>query len=427
MGKPLFEITVILLLTVANGLFAASELALVSVKKSRLEQLAQGGRGGAKAALKLAQNPGAMLATVQVGITLIGVINSIYAGENLVKYIEPSLEPLLGSAAGPVSYVLVVLLVTLLSLIVGELAPKRLALRNPENLAITVTPLMSALSVIAHPLVWLLERSTNALLFVFGVRGESQEHVTEEDVKALVEQAEESGSLEAVETQLIARVLRFNDRRAREIMTPRIELVLLDLRKPTRELLEFAERQQHSRYPAFRDDPDDIAGVLHLNDLLEVALHPEVTLVSKLRKPLYLPENVWANDALTAFHERRHTEALLVDEFGVVSGMVTANDLLSELVGVFGSDAPIDERLVQREDGSYLVDGGFAMHDLRARLTIPLVGDEDFTTLAGYVLHHVAHIPSVGEVFKVSTWRFEVVDMDGNRVDRILISPPAAP
>ncbi|PYE48689.1 hemolysin family protein [Deinococcus yavapaiensis] len=424
MDSPLFVIAVIVVLTLANGLFASSELALVSARRSRLEGLAEEGNRAAKLALDLSERPGALLATVQVGITLIGTINSIFAGENLVRFIEPGLRPYFGSATGTVSYVLIVLLVTFVSLVLGELAPKRLALRDPEGLAMRVAPLMALLEAVTRPIVWVLDRTATLLLRLVGVRGERQQDVTEEDVRALVEQATESGSLEAGESELIERVLRFNDRRVREVMTPRVELVMLDLDQPVPSLLENALHLGHSRYPVYTNGPDNIVGLLRRDDLLAVALDPNLPVASAMREPLYVPESAWANDVLMQLNESKQYEALVVDEYGDLAGMVTANDLISELVGVFGDEREEAEMLVRRPDGSFLADGALAMHDLREILALPAGDEEAFTTLAGYVLSHTGSIPNVGERIEVDGWTLEVVDLDGRRIDRLLIVPP---
>ncbi|WP_027481814.1 hemolysin family protein [Deinococcus pimensis] len=424
MGTIGLEIAVILVLTLANGLFAASELALVSARRSRLEGLAEGGNGRARLALSLAERPGTLLSTVQVGITLITIVNSIFAGERLVRYLEPPLRPALGAYAGTVAYVLVVLIVTFVSLVLGELAPKRMALRDPEGLALTVAPLMRFLEVVARPVVWLLERTSSGLLWLVGVRGERQDVVTEEDVRALVEQATESGSLESEESALIERVLRFTDRRVREVMTPRVELVMLDVARPVPAVLEDALRFGHTRYPIHEGNPERVTGLVRRDDLLALALDPNLPLADVVHEPLYVPENAWAQDVLTQLNQRRLYEALVVDEYGDIAGLVTANDLISELVGVFGDGQEEDQSIVRREDGSWLVDGGVAMHDLREVLDLPEQEEEEFTTLAGYVLARTGAIPVVGERVEVDGWTLEVMDLDGLRVDRLLVIPP---
>lgn len=421
---PLLEVGIILALMLANGVFAASEIALVSVRKTRLEASAAAGSRRARQALDLAERPGTFLATVQIGITLIGTVASIFAGESLVGYIEPALAPLLGSAATGVSYVLVVVVITFFSLVLGELAPKRIALRNPEALATRVAPLMTLLSRVASALVWLLERTTDLLLRLFGIRGEPPEHVTEEDVRALVGQATSGGSLEQQEGILIDRVLRFNDRRVREIMTPRLELRMLDLAQDRQAVLRAAVTGGLPRYPAHRANPENVVGVVHRDDLLEVALDQDVQLEAKLRRPLFVPENAWAHDVLMQLHDRKHEEALVVDEHGSLAGMVTADELVSELVGVFGDDEAEADRLKRREDGSYLVDGSLAVHDLREVLRLPEGEDEGFSTVAGFVIEHLGRLPATGDLVEVENWRLEVVDMDGNRVDKVLVVPP---
>lgn len=412
------------MLLLINGLFSASELALVSARKSRLEALAERGNAGAGRALALAEQPGTLLATVQIGVTLVTIVTGLFGGQSFTRYLTPTLQPLLGAAAPTVSYVLVVLVITFFSLVIGELAPKRFALREPERLAVRVAPLMGLLARLARPVVWLLDRSTSALLGVFGVRGERQDHVTEEDVRALVEQATESGSLEEGESELIERVLRFTDRRVREVMTPRVELVMLDFSKPTPSVLRDALKFGHARYPVYRGDPQQVVGLVRREDLLAVALKPDFPLENAVRAPMFVPESAWANDVLAALHARKQYEALVVDEYGDLVGLVTANDLISELVGVFGDEAEEAEMLVRREDGSYLVDAGIAMHDLREVLALPREEEEEFSTLAGYVLARTGSIPSVGERLAVDGWALEVVDLDGRRIDRVLIEPP---
>jgi putative hemolysin len=418
------EIAVIVLLTLANGLFAASELALVSARRSRLESMADAGNGRARLALSLAERPGTLLSTVQVGITLITIVNSIFAGERLVRYLEPPLRPALGGYSGTVAYVLVVLIVTFVSLVLGELAPKRLALRDPERLAVAVAPLMRLLEVLARPVVWVLDRASAGLLRLVGVRGERQDVVTEEDVRALVEQATESGSLESEESALIERVLRFTDRRVREVMTPRVELVMLDVSRSVPAVLEDALRLGHTRYPVYEGNAERVTGLVRRDELLAVALDPNLPLSSVLHEPLYVPENAWAQDVLAQLNQRRQYEALVVNEYGDIAGLVTANDLISELVGVFGDERQDADMIVRREDGSYLVDGAVAMHDLREVLNLPEQEEEEFTTLAGYVLAMTGTIPVVGERMEVDGWSLEVVDLDGRRVDRLLVTPP---
>lgn len=414
----------VLALLLISGLLSASELAVTSARRSRLETLADQGKRAAAIALALSQQPGALLVTVRLGVTLLTIVNAIFAAQHFTRYLTPALEGRFGLAAPTVGSVVVVLVLLLLSLVIAELAPKRLALRDPEMLALRVAPLMHLLLVLTRPLVWALDRTTTGLLSLLGVKGERQDVVTEEDVRAMVEQATESGSLEAEESELIERVLRFTDRRVRDVMTPRVELVLLDVARPVPEVLADSLRLGHTRYPVYQGNAEEVIGLVRRDDLLAVALDSQLPLREVVRSPLFVPEGAWANDVLAQLHRRTQYEALVVDEYGDLVGMVTANDLISELIGVFGDEAEEAGMLVRRGDGSYLVDASIAMHDLREVLNLPKSEDEEFTTLAGYVLSHSGSIPNVGERLEVEGWTLEVVDLDGRRIDRVLIELP---
>ncbi|TDE85193.1 hemolysin family protein [Deinococcus sp. S9] len=421
MGNPWLEFGILILLLIINGFFSGSELGVVSAKRSRLEAAAARGSRGAAAAVRLTEQPGAFLATVQIGITLIGTISAVFAGGSLTGYLEPLLRPLFGAAAGSAANVAVVLLVTFLSLVLGELAPKGIALRNPEALAARVAPFFTVLSRVARPLVWLLDRTASGLLWLLGMRGAAQEVVTEEDVRAVVLQAAESGSLEETESERIASVLRFNDRRVRDLMTPRTEAVTLDLDAPIEKLVETVLENEHDRY-AVRDGRGDVVGQVAVTDVLR-ALYTGEPLADFVRPAVFVPEAAWAEDALARLErEGQQRLAVVVDEYGDFSGVLSISDLLAELAGV--EDQGDEDRIVRREDGSFLVDGGIAMHELRETLPLPALPREEFSTLAGYVLDVLGEFPQVGAVATVDGWDIEVVDVDGPRVDRLLIRPP---
>ncbi|MFC4637896.1 hemolysin family protein [Deinococcus hohokamensis] len=421
MGNPLFEFGILVVLLIINGFFSGSELGVVSARKSRLHSQAVSGSRGAQRALDLAERPGAFLATVQIGITLIGTISAVFAGGSLTRYVAAALEPLVGDAAGAAASVVVVLLVTFLSLILGELAPKNIALRNPEALATRVAPFFTGLSKIARPFVWLLETTTKGLLWLLGIRGEPAENITEEDVKALVAQAAESGSLEAGETERIEHVLRFNDRRVRELMTPRGDGIVLQLTCSLNEVIEQVLSHPHDRYPVV-DGQGEVLGQLSVVDLLRAQSSGEDwrNLVSPVA---FVPETAWAEDVLTRLTSQGHQQlAIAVDEYGLFTGLLTSSDLLMELAGAEG---PVDsDQLVRRDDGSYLVDGSMPMHDVRDVLPLPVLAREDFSTLAGYMLEALGEFPQVGSQAEVHGWTLEVVDLDGPRIDRLLITPP---
>jgi len=422
MGNPFIEFGILILLLILNGVFSASELALMSSKKARLEAAAENGNGAARTAFRMAERPGAFLATVQIGITLIGTISAVFAGGSLTRYLEPVLRPLLDTYAPAGASVAVVLLVTFLSLVIGELVPKNIALRNPEALSTRVAPLMAFLSSVARPIVWLLDTTTKAVLLLFGMRGEPREHVTEEDVRALVEQATESGSLEAEESERIERVLRFTDRRVRDLMTPRPDVHVIDLEDSLSEIVEHALQFGHDHYPA-RTGAQDVVGVLGVVDLLR-AVHDGRHPREFVQSAVFIPETAWAEDALATLQRNARSRlAIVVDEYGDFTGLITIGDLLSELAGDDG-DTEGEQDITRRDDGSYLVDARIAMHDLRDDLPLPPLEDEDFSTLAGYVLSLVGAIPSIGEIAEVDGWQIEVLDLDGSRIDRVLVKPP---
>ncbi|EYB69371.1 hypothetical protein DEIPH_ctg008orf0097 [Deinococcus phoenicis] len=422
MGNPLLEFGILVLLLIINGFFSGSELGVVSAKRSRLEAAAARGEKGAAAAVRLAERPGAFLATVQIGITLIGTVSAVFAGGSLTRYAEPLLRPLFGASAGAAASVAVVLLVTFLSLVLGELAPKGIALRNPEALAARVAPFFTVLSKVARPIVWLLDVTSRGLLRLLGMRGEVPDMVTEEDVKALVLQAAESGSLEEAETERIASMLRFNDRRVRDLMTPRLDVVTLDLTAPTGVLVETVLSYEHDRY-AVRDPGGEVVGQVAVTDVLR-ALHTGQPLADFVRPAVFIPEAAWAEDALARLEREGHQRlALVVDEYGEFSGVLSISDLLVELAGMDVTDG--EDQLVRRDDGSFLVDGGTPMHELRERLPLPTLPREEFSTLAGYVLDVLGEFPQIGAIARVDDWEIEVMDVDGPRVDRLLIRPPA--
>ncbi|MEF2276987.1 hemolysin family protein [Deinococcus sp. YIM 134068] len=421
MGNPLLEFGILIGLLVLNGFFSGSELGVVSARRSRLEAEAARGNPGAAAALRLIERPGAFLATVQIGITLIGTVSAVFAGGNLTRHLEPLLRPLLGDRADAAAGVAVVLLVTFLSLVLGELAPKGVALRDPEGLATRVAPFFMVLSRVTRPVVWILEGTSRGLLRLFGMRREAAEFVTEEDVRAVVNQAARSGSLEATEQGRIESVLRFNDRRVRDLMTPRVDAVTLGLTAPIAEAVGTILAEEHDRY-AVRDASGEVVGQVAVADVLR-SLHTGRPLADFVRPAVFLPETAWAEDALARLEREGHQRlAVVVDEYGEFSGVLSISDLLASLAGV--EDPTGEALIVRRGDGSFLVDGGIPMHTLRGKLPLPPLPREDFSTLAGYVLEALGEFPQVGALARADDWEIEVVDVDGPRVDRLLVRPP---
>lgn len=415
-----------LALFLANAVFAASELAFVSARRNRLELLANAGSNSARLALALAKNPANLLSTVQVGMTLISTVAAAFGGSTFVPYVAPALRPAFGEAAPVAAFVLVVTVITFVSLVVGELAPKRLALRNPEALALRVAPLMTWMSRATRAVVWLLNVSTVAVLKLIGANSKRDEAVTEEDVKALIDEAAEGGELEARETRLIYSAMKLTDRTARELMTPRMDVTMLDVTRGVPELLRDALDGGHARYPAHDGDPEHVLGLLTARDLLRLSLEPETPLRSLLRPLVFVPDTASSSSVLEAFRVRHARVALVVDEFGTLQGLITDNDLVGVLIEELADTPPGASSITRREDGSYLVDGITPLVEVRELLALPALSEEGFATLAGYVLRLLDHSPAPGESAGRGGWRLEILDMDGRRIDKVLVTPPAA-
>jgi putative hemolysin len=428
------QLIVIILLTVANGFFAASEIAIVSARRGRLEQRAESGSRSARTALELAEEPNRFLATVQVGITLIGTFAAAFGGDALSEPIERLIAPYAGPTYAPaIALAMVVLFLTYLSLIVGELVPKRLALQSAERIAIFVAPIMQRISRLAGPVVWFLTMSTQAVLTLLGRARHQEEQITEDDVLSLVREGAEAGTVEFTEQELIERVFDFTDRKAREIMTPRTELCAVAIDTPVREAAQILLDRGHTRLPVFRESLDSVVGIVHARDLF-AALQREAAETSAprldelLREPVYVFEHQPVTDLLRRFRQARTHLALVLDEYGQTAGLVTLEDVLEELTGDISDEHDeADILVVRRPDGSLLVDGRLAYADAERRLSFP-PRDElrelpDFDTVAGLVLALIERIPTTGESVTFRDWRIEVIDMDGPRIDKLLVQP----
>ncbi|MBD2578918.1 hemolysin family protein [Oscillatoria sp. FACHB-1406] len=430
-----FEIFFILLLIVANGVFSGSEIAIVSSRRVRLEQLAKNGDRKAKLALKLANSPNNFLSTVQIGITLIGILSGAVGGATLAQRLEGLLGsiPLLYPYREVLSFAIVVSIITYLSLVVGELVPKRLALNSPEPIACAVAGPMRWLSRAAAPVVYLLGISTDLLLKMLGLRESQESPVTEEEIKILLDQATQAGTFEEAERQLVGRVFRLGDRPIRALMTPRTEIVWLDLNKPLNENWEIAIASGYSRFPVGHGSLDRCLGIARLRNLFEASMAGEtINLEAKLQSPLYVTETMQSLKVLELFKKEGTRVALVSDEYGGIEGLVTLSDLVEALVGELPSLEDLDEPMsVRREDGSWLLDGLLSADDLKDLLNrevLPYEARGEYHTLGGLMMTHLGHIPTAGEYFEWSGLRFEVMDMDGIRVDKVLVSElPAEP
>lgn len=427
----IIETVIIFVLILANGFFAASEIAVVSARKGRLEQQAQEGHRGATAALELAKNPNHFLSTVQVGISLIGTFAAAFGGASLAEVLETALAniPALAPYAGSIALGIVVLAITYLSLIVGELVPKRLALQNAEGVASFVAPAMQLLARLAGPIVNFLTASTELVLRLLGRHNVPESLITEADIIALVREGTEKGTVEATEEDFITSVFTFSDRTVRSMMTPRPQVVALDFNTLWADVLTTFTESGYSRVPVYKDTLDQMLGVLHVKDLLQVWGQTEVSnLESLLRPPLYVIESQRAAAAFQQLKQSSNAMALVLDEYGQVAGLITLEDMLEELVGDIAGESGELEGIKWRKDGSYLVDGILPCEELQKYLAIPDIAEfarrQGFETVAGLLLALLGRIPKVGDTANWRGYTFEVIDMDGQRVDKILIVPP---
>lgn len=409
-----------------NGLFALSELAVVSARKPRLKMMADAGRRGAASALALAEDPGRFLSTVQIGITLVGIVAGAFSGAALSERMDAVLQGwgVPSRLAGPLAYVLVIGSITYLSVIVGELVPKHLALKNAEPIACAVAPSMMFVSRASAPLVWLLDASTRAIFRLFGVKTEGSAPVTEQDIKALVAEAETAGVIETDERRMIAGVLRLGDRAVRGVMTPRTDVDWIDLNDSEEEIRHALARSPHTRLPVAEGNPDDMLGVVQSREILAALLRNDPLDLRRLvRRAPVIPDAVDALDVLNTLRQSEVPLALVHDEYGHFEGIVTPSDILDAIAGAFRSDDPGGQaEAVQREDGSWLLEGSMPADEMADQLAIHLPANRDYETVAGLVIRELQRLPSTGDCVEALGWRFEVVDMDGRRIDKVLAS-----
>jgi putative hemolysin len=426
------EIVVILLLVLLNGMFAMSELAIVSSRRGRLQALQRAGKPGAEAALALADDPSRFLPTVQVGITLVGVFAGAFAGQGLANRLASVVSQIPGMApyASQLSLAVVVLFITYLSLILGELVPKQFALRNPEGVASLVARPMTTLSRVAAPMVWLLSHSSALVLKLLGASAPVDSAVTEEEVKAVVAEGAQAGALEHEERHMIERVLRLADKPVRALMTPRNEVDWIDRAATPAEIVARLRASDVTRFVVAEGRIDNVVGVVHSKDLLDQMLEEggELSVATAMRQPMVLPDNLSALDGLERLRHDRVGLALVMDEYGSFEGVVTASDLLEAIVGELGGEPlPATGSAVQRHDGSLLLDGMMASDEARDRLDLPVLpGKGSFHTVAGLMLALLQRVPREGDRIVWGGWRFEIVDMDGRRVDKVLASKEEA-
>lgn len=425
----LWQLLVIALLLLLNGFFAMSELAIVSARRVRLKQMAKAGSRGAAAALRLMDDPVKFLSTVQVGITMVGIVAGAYSGATLADPLAHYLQgiPFIGDHARTVALGTVVVAVTYFSLVIGELVPKRIALNHAEAIAVAVAPFMRVLASAGAPIVWFLRASTQAVMALFRLKPAAESVVTEEEVKALIAEGASAGVFHPQEREMIEGVLRIGDRSVRSIMVPRQAVVWLDVGESPEEVFATIAESGHSRYPVARGDIEQVIGVAHTKDLLEqLHRHGTIDVAAVAVEPPFVVDRMPVLRLLERFKSSPVHMAMVVDEHGSFEGVVTPTDILTAIAGDLPqSEEEGEPQAVQRDDGSWLVDGLMPVDDVERTLGIRGMSEEgDFNTIAGFVLHQLGHLPVAGEHFDWRGWRFEVVDLDGRRIDKILASPP---
>ena len=429
-GSGWIEVIIILLLILFNGLLSMSEIALVSSRKVRLQQRADSGDAGAKAALELASSPGRFLSTVQIGISLVGILSGAFGGARVAGLIQDYLDdiPLLAPYSEGLSVGIVVLAITYLTLVLGELAPKQIGINNAERVAAIMAPPMTFLSRLTSPVVTLLTRSTELVLRIAGVKPRDEPAITEEEIRLLIGQGTESGVFEPIEEEMVEQVFRLSDRRVESLTTPRPEIVWLDLEDDPQVTRQKIMESRHSHLPVAAGSLDQVLGFVRVADLMVQWLEgKDLDLRQVLQPGLFVPESMPAFNVLERFKETGAQIAFAVDEYGGIQGIVTLGDILEAIVGdIREPDQAEDPDVVQREDGSWLLDGMLPVEEFRELFNLKtLPGEEQhyFQTLGGFVMTHLGRIPNTGDHFEWEGLRLEVVDMDGNRVDKVLVWP----
>lgn len=427
MGEEFF---LIVGLIIANGIFSGTELALVSARRGRLQQKADDGSQGASAALALQDDPNRLLSTVQVGITVIGTLTGVFGGASISASLIPIITPVpyIGVHAESVALALVVLIISYLSLVLGELVPKRLALHHAEWIAVRMAVPMTVMAQISRPLVWLLTLSTEVFLKLTGQRGTNNSAVTEDDIRQLVREGTQSGAVEHHEREIIEGVFGLGDRTVRQIMTPRTDVYALEATTTIGDIVDAMLESGYSRAPVYEKDLDHVVGVVHARDVLRLVrageLHAPVR--SAMRQPWFIPEQSRAATLLGLFKKNQQHLAVVVGELGTVEGVVTLEDVMEEIVGDIADeyDDAASPHIVRRDDGSFLVDGITPIDDVVERTDLRIRDDDSarFDTVAGYALMLLGRIPQAGDTVEAEGWRIEVIDMDGLRIDKVLIT-----
>lgn len=427
------ELVIIILLIIVNGVFAMSETAFVSARKVRLQQWANEGDTKALAALEMANAPNRLLSTVQLGITLIGIVAGAFGGATIAQGLAVYLRavPWLSGYSDAIAFTIVVIVITYLSLVIGELVPKRIALNNPERIAMLMVTPMRVLSAIASPFIYLLSISTEGILRLIRLRPSSEPPITEEEINVLIEEGTQIGTFAAAEQDMVERIFRLADRRVSALMTHRPDIVWLDADDPPQAISDRIRESTYSRFPVCRGSLDNVLGMVHVKDLLVQCLAGQpLEVQAALQEPLYVIERTSTLKVLELFKQTGQQAALVIQEYGDIEGLITLHDILEAIVGDISSREDVEHpQAVQREDSSWLLDGLLPIEEVKDILHIRELPDEasrDYDTLAGFVLLQLGRIPTVGDHFEWGNYRFEVLEMDGRRIDKVLVQPVRA-
>ena len=415
------EIFIIICLILLNGLLSMAEIALVSARKSRLETYAKKGNKLAKAALELANQPDKFLSTVQIGITLIGILTGLYSGEAFaaeLAWLIDGIEPLKPYSL-IISKTTIVIIVTYLTLVLGELVPKRIGMGAAEKVSMFVAKPMSVLSFIASPFVWLLSKSTRLVVYLVGIEKTEDNRVTEEEIKAIIKEGFDVGEVQEVEQDIVERVFNLGDRNVGSIMTHRSELVWLDVADSNQSISDKVKENLFNVYPVASERFDNIQGIVYLKDLLD---SPDFKLSQVIRPALFVPENQSVYNALEQFKKAMVKSAMVTDEFGGIQGIVTLKDIMEGLIGQV-PEVGEEQEIIQREDGSWLVDGQFSFYEFLEYFDMEdLYNEHDYNTLSGLILEILERVPRTGEKLRWLNFKYEIVDMDGARIDKVLVT-----